>query len=197
MKNPLIKNSLNQLKRLSTPAKMWVWIITTTAVFFGSVIIILLVAWPILTEKRDAIETARANQATSQSTVSSVISLSKRAKELEKINEQLTAAFVSKHNPLDMVTRLETLADEHKVITKITLANPPSDANDEKIISVDMTLDIEGNFSDVISYTDAIMTEPFYLGVKSVSLESPEKKNGTTTSADYIVAELQINTYWK
>ena len=88
---------------------------------------------------------------------------------------------------LSLITRLEELAQENNLLQSLNLSQNNNDYS-ENIRSVNLNIELTGDFEDIVSYLNQLSKINFYLTVDSLNLKvSPEDK---------VIAKLLTNSYW-
>jgi len=108
---------------------------------------------------------------------------------------EINQIFIKKNELLNFLDRLETLAEQNNIAQQIQLNE--SMLNDEANW-LNLTLAINGNYSEVISYLSALEREDFYLNYSSLGLQTSgaTEFNQVTDNSDQLQLQLQGIIYW-
>ncbi|MBU4360345.1 hypothetical protein L6278_00230 [Candidatus Parcubacteria bacterium] len=125
-------------------------------------------------------------------------------KELEKVFNHLG-------QELDFITALEKIAEEKNISQIINIKNGEKEPSNEDYISIEVAVNLSGNYNDLIRYLTAVQNLDFYFNINYLDFYYPSSKTFTLTgkandsekifekSNNHPVVNLTLSgiTYWK
>lgn len=138
-----------------------------------------------------AITAAQTSQSDSTQATANLIAAMQRRVELEAATASLHQVFVNQANPILFVSRLEELAAQHQVTMNLNVREPDATTSQSKIIPTTVEIQVLGQWSDVLDFTNAMQTEPTALTVEQFSIQTP------SNSPDVVSLTIQMISYWR
>jgi len=186
--------------KISLKPKQKIYVIVLTFIIF-----IVLMTYLIIIPSLKKIKKTRVDILNQKIELKQSMDQSKNLNQLkEKINniepelKKLDKIFINKNRELDFITSLEAIAEQYNIEQNINL-NPGK--NEEKgYKSSPITINLEGNYLDILQYLRTIESSQYYININSINLGlSSSNNNSQLKNNEDIKVSMIIGAdiYWK
>lgn len=169
--------------------KILIWIGLTILALLGSIFGVIIPAIQALRTTKLHIETVEQQVQSNEMDLQKTIINQKHAPEIERTLTTLQTAYITTDNPIDFISRLEQLADQHHVVLNFNLNTEVADAT-----TVPITLHLTGTLSDCLAYVNDVLHDAVYITITELTIESAATE---VSSADQMSVTVQALTYWQ
>lgn len=175
--------------------KIFLWIGMSVVIIIGAIVGIIGPTKRMLNAVKQEIETTEKNIQNDEYELRSTIANQKHAAEIEQALATIQTAYISKNNPIDFISRLEQLADEHHVGLDFNL-----DTDDTSSTSPDTTsttavptiFTLTGTLSDCFGFIQAALQDPAYVTITTIKIAP-----AASTASNHVMVTISALTYWK
>ncbi len=104
--------------------------------------------------------------------------------------EKIASSFVDSNNPVNFIEFLENITSKSRVKSEIVWPNVRGDSA-AKNSSLDFTILVEGQFLDILNFSEKLEYGPFLVEIKSLSVRKNEIEKGN------VFADFKVTVYTK
>ena len=172
--------------------KIILWISLTS---IAVIVCITAIIWPTQAKlKGIKADMAIAEQQIQNDTLSlqQAISHQKQASAISEAVTDLRTAYISQDNPIDFISRLEQLADQHQVVLDVNADTPTNNTSTGSThTDVNLRLSLTGSLDHTFAFIDELMRDPTYINITNLSMAPAPGGN------DEIIITIETLTYWR
>lgn len=172
--------------------QLWIWVSIALVITGLSIGVVILPSQRHLQQRQQAIQTDLSTVAEQDAATKNLIIAKRRYDEITDTLTQFDTLYVDKTNPLQMIDRIEQIAEAEGV--SISVALPAiDDTGIQFALPVEISLSLEGELIPTLNFIDALRKESFYIQFNHITIS----QQNTAMSEFPVKSNLTITTFWK
>lgn len=174
--------------------KILLWLSLSSLVILGSAIGIIWPTTKALSATKLEIAAVEKNIQNNQLDLQRNIANQKHASEIERALTRLRTAYITTNNPIDFISRLEQLAEQHHVTLDFNLDTQATTTTTTSHSTVPITIQLTGDLTDGLAFIHNALQDNVYINITDLRIESDSTANLPTTHVHFTIQAL---TYWR
>lgn len=169
--------------------KILLWLSLACLTMLGGIFGIIVPTIQALGTTKAQIETVEQRVQNDELDLQKTIANQKHAAEIAQALTTLQTTYITTNNPIDFISRLEQLGEQHQVALDFNLDTAVANTS-----AVPITLHLTGTLPNCLAFMNDALRDVVYINITDLTIASAATE---ASSADQVNMTIQALTYWR